>query len=108
MREKPADTAEQAACHANAMGYPVVLKVLSPDIAHKTEAGGVRLGLADEEAVRHACHEVLENVSRSAPDARVNGVLVQRMESGVCELIVGVTRDPVFGLAMTVGLGGIH
>jgi acyl-CoA synthetase (NDP forming) len=105
--EKPADTAEQAACHANAMGYPVVLKVLSPDIAHKTEAGGVRLGLADEEAVRHACHEVLENVSRSAPGARVNGVLVQRMESGVCELIVGVTRDPVFGLAMTVGLGGV-
>ena len=89
------------------MGYPVALKVLSPDIAHKTEVGGVRLRLLDESSVRTASQEVLDNARRHVPDAQLRGVLVQRMASGVCELIVGVTRDPVFGLAMTVGVGGV-
>ncbi|MNR16633.1 hypothetical protein D3C85_1332460 [compost metagenome] len=85
----------------------MALKVLSPDIPHKTEIGGVRLRLGDPAAVTVASQEVLDNAARNAPGSEVRGVLVQRMESGVCELIVGVTRDPVFGLAMTVGLGGV-
>jgi len=105
--ERCASTPEQAARHANEMGYPVALKVLSPDIAHKTEVDGVRLRLMDEAAVRQASQDVLDNAQRHVPGAQLRGVLVQRMESGVCELIVGVTRDPVFGLAMTVGVGGV-
>jgi len=105
--ERRASTPEQAALHANDMGYPVALKVLSPDIAHKTEIGGVRLHLMDEAAVRQAGQDVLENAKRHVPGAQLKGVLVQRMENGVCELIVGVTRDPVFGPAMTVGVGGV-
>lgn len=106
-KEQPADTPDQAVRLASAMGYPVALKVLSPDIAHKTEAGGVRLRLMDENAVRQAYQDVLGNAQRYAPDAQLRGVLVQRMETGVCELIVGITRDRVFDLAMTVGLGGV-
>lgn len=105
--ERPADTPEQAARHANQMGYPVAVKILSPDIAHKTEIDGVRLRLMDDAAVRQASREVLDNARQRIPNAQLRGVLVQRMVSGVCEMIVGVTRDPVFGLAMTVGLGGV-
>ncbi|WYX30835.1 acetate--CoA ligase family protein [Achromobacter denitrificans] len=105
--ELPAETPDQAAQLAQQLGYPVALKVLSPDIPHKTEIGGVRLRLSDPAAVKAASQEVLDNAARNAPGSEVRGVLVQRMESGVCELIVGVTRDPVFGLAMTVGLGGV-
>ncbi|CAG2153552.1 Trans-feruloyl-CoA synthase FCS1 [Cupriavidus yeoncheonensis] len=105
--EAVAATPEEAARAADSIGYPVVVKVLSPDIAHKTEVGGVRLGLADAQQVRTAAAEVVANAVQAMPQAGQRGVLVQQMASGVCELIVGVTRDPVFGPAMTVGLGGI-
>ncbi len=101
---RSADEAVRGARHA---GYPVALKVLSPDIAHKTEAGGVALNLADEQAVRGAYAQVTEAASRAQPDARIDGVLVQKMERGVAEIIVGATRDPVFGPVLTVGLGGV-
>lgn len=102
-----ATTAAAAAAAAEAIGYPVVLKVLSPDIAHKTEAGGVRLRLQDAAQVRQAFDEVLASARRYDPQARIEGALVCRMESGVAELIVGATRDPVFGMTLTVGLGGV-
>ncbi|QYY29882.1 MULTISPECIES: acetate--CoA ligase family protein [Cupriavidus] len=105
--EAMAATPDEAAMAADSIGYPVVVKVLSPDIAHKTEVGGVRLGLVDAEQVRTAAGEVVANAVKAMPQAEQRGVLVQKMASGVCELIVGVTRDPVFGPAMTVGLGGI-
>lgn len=105
--ERVAATADEAAAAADAIGYPVVIKVLSPDIAHKTEAGGVRLRLADAAQVRQAFGEVLASCRRHDPRARIEGVLVCRMESGVAELIVGATRDPVFGMTLTVGLGGV-
>ncbi len=105
--EAVAATPEEAASAADSIGYPVVVKVLSPDIPHKTEVGGVRLGLADAQQVRTAAGEVVANAVKAMPQAEQRGVLVQKMASGVCELIVGVTRDPVFGPAMTVGLGGI-
>jgi len=100
-----ADAAVDAACR---LGFPVAVKILSADIAHKTEAGGVRLGLADEDAVRAACGQIMASVRRHAPQARIDGFLVQRMAGeGVAELIAGVTHDPVFGPALTVGLGGV-
>lgn len=98
---------EDAAQAAEALGMPAVLKILSPDIAHKTEVGGVRLHLNSVEAVSNAHGEVLAHVAQAVPGADLRGTLVQKMEAGVCELIVGVTRDPLFGLAMTVGLGGV-
>lgn len=91
---------------AEEIGFPVVVKVASPDLAHKTEAGAVRLGLDSPAAVERARAEVLAAVAERAPGARVDGVLVQRMVSGV-ELLAGVSRDPQFGPVVTVGLGGI-
>ncbi|TXH34938.1 MAG: CoA-binding protein [Burkholderiaceae bacterium] len=105
--ERVATTADQAAAAADALGYPVVLKVLSPDIAHKTEAGGVKLRLATAAEVRLAFEDILVNARRYDAAARIEGVLVGRMEAGVAELIVGATRDPVFGMTLTVGLGGV-
>ncbi len=105
--EAVAASADEAVRWAERNDGPVAVKILSPDIPHKTEAGGVRLNVEGEAQVREAYAAVTAGARRSQPDARVNGVLLQKMESGVCELIVGVTRDPVFGLSMTVGLGGI-
>jgi acyl-CoA synthetase (NDP forming) len=105
--ERVASTADEATAAADALGYPVVLKVLSPDIAHKTEAGGVKLRLATAAEVRLAFGDILASARRYDAAARIEGVLVGRMESGVAELIVGATRDPVFGMTLTVGLGGI-
>lgn len=105
--ERVATSADEAVDTAQAVGFPVVLKVLSADIAHKTEAGGVKLRLADADAVRAAFGEILANARRHDPAARIEGVLVGKMESGVAELIMGATRDPVFGMTLTVGLGGV-
>lgn len=105
--EKVAHTPDEAAAVAAEIGFPVVLKILSPDIAHKTEVGGVELNLTTPDAVKQAATKILANASKHAPHAQISGLLVQSMEKGVCELIVGVTRDSVFGLSMTVGIGGI-
>ncbi|OZI17774.1 acetate--CoA ligase family protein [Bordetella genomosp. 7] len=99
--------ADQAVAQADALGYPVALKIVSADLPHKTEAGGVALQLGDADAVRNAYDRVVAAAARHAPRARLDGVLVQRMERGVAELIVGATRDPVFGPVLTVGLGGV-
>lgn len=100
--------AQQACEAAEAMGYPVVLKVLSPDIAHKTEAGGVAIGLRDAEAVREAIARMEASVSAYAPDARRDGWLVTPFAPQGVELIAGISRDPVFGPVVMVGMGGIH
>jgi acyl-CoA synthetase (NDP forming) len=100
--------ADSAAAAAVEIGYPVVVKVLSADIAHKTEAGGVRLALPDETALRSAVAGILSSVKAYDATARIDGLLVQPMAGGgIAELIAGVTRDPVFGPALTVGLGGV-
>lgn len=99
--------AEAAVAAAGAAGYPVVLKVESPDLPHKTEAGVIRLNLRDAEAVRAAYAAVTENAARAAPRARINGVLVQPMVPAGIEMVVGATRDPLFGPTVLVGLGGI-
>ena len=107
-RERLARSPEEAARHAGALGYPVALKVNSPDIAHKTDIGAVRLGLRDAESVESAFDEIARAVEDRAPDAEVRGVLVQEMVPPGVELILGIERDPVFGPMVLCGLGGVH
>jgi acetyl-CoA synthetase len=92
---------------AEALGYPVVLKVESPDLPHKTEAGVIRLGLRDAEAVRSAFAEVMDNAVRAAPQGRIHGVLVQPMVPSGIEMVVGARHDPLFGPMVVVGMGGV-
>jgi acyl-CoA synthetase (NDP forming) len=106
-RERLATTREQALAHAREIGGAVALKIDSPDIAHKTEAGAIRLGVAGDD-ISDAYTQVLDAARRYAPDARINGVLVQEMAPAGVEMMLGVIRDPVFGPIVAVGLGGIH
>jgi acetyltransferase len=104
-----AATAEAAVACAAALGYPVALKIDSPDITHKSDVGGVRLGLGDARAVRAAFDAILQRAARERPAARLSGVTVERMEGGpgVRELLVGILRDPVFGPVVAFGAGGV-
>jgi acetate---CoA ligase (ADP-forming) len=86
----------------------VALKIESPDVLHKTEVGGVKLGLDSADAVRRAFAEITINVKQQRPHAAIEGIIVQRMAQGGVELVVGLKRDPVFGPVLMVGLGGIH
>lgn len=104
--EHVATSADDAVSRARQIGFPVVLKVVSADIPHKTEVSGVKLSLSDEDEVRQAYIAIMNGVAAARPDAKVRGVLVQPMQRGIAELIVGVSRDPVFGGVLTVGLGG--
>jgi len=99
--------AAAAAAAAKAIGYPVVLKVESADIPHKTEAGVVRLALGDADAVRAAYAEIMAAAGRIEPKPTIAGVLVQPMIAKGIELVVGAQRDPTFGPMVVVGLGGI-
>ncbi|WP_421993901.1 acetate--CoA ligase family protein [Roseococcus sp.] len=106
--ERRAKDAAGAVAAATALGFPVVLKVDSPDIAHKTEVGGVQLNLADAAAVSSAFDRILQGAATHAPQAQIDGVLVQRMEARGVELILGASRDPQFGTMVLVGLGGVQ
>jgi acyl-CoA synthetase (NDP forming) len=103
-----ATTADEAVAAAARIGGPVALKVQSPDITHKTEAGAVVLSVSGDAEVRIAYDRVLAGAKAAYPDAIVNGVLVQAMAAPGRDIIVGVTRDRTFGLMLMVGLGGIH
>lgn len=102
-----APTSAAAVVAAHRIGYPVVLKIESEDIPHKTEAGGVLLNVSDDTAVVDGFERIVANARAFAPSARISGVLVQEMATGGRELIVGMTQDPAFGPAVAVGLGGI-
>jgi acyl-CoA synthetase (NDP forming) len=99
-------SADEAVAAAGRIRGAVALKIASSDIAHKTEAGGVRLGIAPEQ-VGQAYADIRDNVARARPDALVEGVIVSPMRVGGLELFVGVARDPDWGLAIAVGLGGV-
>jgi acyl-CoA synthetase (NDP forming) len=107
LAESLVSNAGEAAEAATAMGFPVVLKIVSEDLPHKTEVGGVVLNLADAGAVASAHDAMLERVRQQAPHARISGVLVSPMVGGGIEMILGAKRDPVFGPVVVVGLGGI-
>ncbi|TSH88834.1 acetate--CoA ligase family protein [Verticiella sediminum] len=104
---RAARTADEAVAAAQAVGWPVVLKVLSPDIAHKSDVGGVRLNLRDEQALRAAHAAMLDDVRAGAPHAHLEGVLVAPMVGGGIECILGTQLDPVFGPVVMFGLGGV-
>jgi len=102
--------ADQAAAVAAAeqIGYPVVLKISSDDILHKSDAGGVKVGIKDADAVRQAFGRIMEAARAYKPDARLDGVLVQQMAPKGREVIIGVNRDPQFGPLIMFGLGGVY
>lgn len=104
--ESVAEDAEAAVRAAETLGYPVVMKLLSPDIPHKSDIGGVKLNLTDAEAVRRAHVDILDVARRHAPGARLSGVLVAKQISGGVECLMGISRDPRFGPVAVFGLGG--
>lgn len=101
-------SAEEAVRVAESMGYPVVLKVVSQQVVHKSDVGGVRVGIGDAAAVRSAYESIVTRVHDAVPDARIDGILVQRQSAPGRELIVGITRSPGFGAMVMVGLGGTY
>jgi succinyl-CoA synthetase beta subunit len=105
--EALAADAAAAVSAATRLGYPVAVKVVSPDIAHKAAIGGVRLGLTDAAAVANAYRGIMAAVSARQPEARIAGVLVQPMVDGAIEVIMGLKRDPQFGMTILFGLGGV-
>lgn len=106
-REEVATSESHAAGIAERIGYPLAMKIDSPDILHKTEAGGLKLNLGTREEVTAAYSEIMANARCYDPDAHLNGVLVQEMVIGGTEVIVGVNNDPQFGPTVMFGLGGI-
>jgi acetyl coenzyme A synthetase (ADP forming)-like protein len=103
-----AETADQAVEYASSMGYPVVLKIASPDILHKTDVGGVKVGLENAGDVRDAFDLITYRAQRYLPEARLWGCLVQKMVPAGLEILIGMNRDPQFGPLVTFGLGGIY
>jgi acetyltransferase len=103
-----AESAEEAGEHAEEIGFPVVMKIISPDILHKSDLGGVRLGIRSRQEAMDAYELMMLRIRRYAPDAVLRGVFVQEMVASGREVIVGSTRDPQFGPLVMFGLGGIY
>ena len=106
-RFKVALTQDEATKFADQIGYPIVLKIVSPDIIHKSDIGAVTLNLKNPKDVNGAYSKILNNVKKHKPDANITGVLVQEMAPASTEIIVGSIKDPQFGPALMFGLGGI-
>ncbi|MGE0601168.1 MAG: acetate--CoA ligase family protein [Dehalococcoidia bacterium] len=102
-----AASADEAAAHANRFGYPVVLKIASQDIAHKTDAGGVLVGLTDEAAVRAGYETLIANAKAYKADARIDGIQVQQMVPAGLEVLIGAVTDGSFGKLVAFGIGGV-
>jgi acyl-CoA synthetase (NDP forming) len=92
---------------SHSIGFPVVLKVISRDISHKTEAGGVLLNLMNSNQVKNGVRQIKANVQKYDPNAKIDGFLVQEMVPPSTEVVIGMTKDPTFGAALMFGLGGI-
>lgn len=104
-----ATNADEVANKAKEIGFPVVLKILSPDILHKTDVGGVIVGVKNEQEAKEAFNKIMENVKKKAPNAKIEGVLIEEMVKDGHEVIIGGLRDPTFGpVIMFGGLGGIY
>jgi acetyltransferase len=106
-REQVAKNADEAARMASTIGYPVVMKIESPDILHATEAGALKLNLKNESEVKAAFNEITANARRYKPGAEIVGVIVQEMVANGREVIVGMSQDPQFGPTVVFGLGGV-
>jgi acyl-CoA synthetase (NDP forming) len=106
-RFKLAKDEEEAAKYATAIGFPIVLKIVSPDIVHKSDVGGVIVGIENLRHVRTGYRQIVKNVKKHNPDAKIVGILVQEMAPSGTEVIVGSIKDPQFGPAIMFGLGGV-
>ncbi|MFW0859821.1 MAG: acetate--CoA ligase family protein [Dehalococcoidia bacterium] len=102
-----ARTKKEAISIAREMGFPVVLKIVSPDIIHKSDSGGVKLGLSNVAAVGRAYSEIMASIKQKAPKSKVFGVSVQRMSPAGVEVIMGMAKDAQFGQVLMFGLGGV-
>jgi acyl-CoA synthetase (NDP forming) len=102
-----ARTATDAVRASEKFGYPVVLKVVSPQVVHKSEVGGVKIGLQTETEVKKAYDEIMDSVQKKVKDASVEGIIVRSHLPQGLECIVGMTKDPQFGPAIMFGLGGV-
>ncbi len=103
-----AKSEDEALLAAHEIGYPVVLKIVSPDIAHKVDVGGVKLDIHSDAELRESYHQMLSDVQKAKPSARIAGVFVQEFIKGGKETILGLKRDPLFGPLLMFGLGGIY
>jgi acetyltransferase len=106
-REKIVNSIDDAVSFAKDVGFPVVLKIDSPDILHKTEADVIRLGIDCAEDIAKSYEEIMDNAARYNPEAGINGVAVQEMVTGGTEVIAGMSQDSQFGPTIAFGLGGI-
>lgn len=104
---KLALSTDEAISFSQTIGFPTVLKISSPDISHKSDAGGVKLGLKNEKEVVQAYQEIMTSVKRKFPEAKIDGISVQKMARAGTEIIIGITRDPQFGQVLMFGLGGV-
>lgn len=104
---KVAKSEAEAIKFSEEIGYPVVLKIVSPDIVHKSDVGGVIVNLKDAQDVRGAYRQILEKVKKHRADAKIEGILVEEMAPASTEVIVGAVKDPQFGPAIMFGIGGI-
>jgi acetyl-CoA synthetase (ADP-forming) len=104
---KLAKNETEAAKFAMSIGFPVVLKIVSPDIIHKSDVGGVVLGIKNTQEVRSGYRQIMDNVKKRNPNAKIVGMLVQEMAPAGTEVIVGSIKDPQFGPALMFGLGGV-
>ena len=102
-----AKTEEEALKFADDIGYPVVLKIISPDILHKSDVGGVIINLRNTDEVKDAYRKIIANVKKHKADAEIIGIFVQEMAPKSTEVIIGATKDPQFGPALMFGLGGV-
>ena len=102
-----AETEDEAVKAANDIGYPIVLKIVSPQILHKSDAGGVIVGIDDDQGIRDGFNTIIKNAKNYKPDAEITGILVQEMAPKGTEIIIGSTTDPTFGPTLMFGLGGI-
>lgn len=102
-----ARTVKDALKAAESIGFPVVLKVVSPEIIHKSDVGGVMVGIKDVESLKAGYSKLLDDIKANVPGAKITGVLVEKMAPSSTEVIIGALRDPQFGPAVMFGLGGI-
>jgi len=104
---KLAKNEQEAIEFAQEIGYPIVLKIVSPDIIHKSDAGGVKVNLKTEEEVKNAYNQILKNAKNYSQNAEIKGILVQEMAPQSTEVIIGSVKDPTFGQTVMFGLGGV-
>lgn len=108
IKTETASSKPEAVAAAKRIGYPVAMKIISPDVLHKIDVGGVKLDLNSDQEISEAYDEILKNVKKHVPNARIEGVLLQEYVTGGTETIIGIHRDPKFGPLLMFGLGGIY